>query len=424
MSQQVYTPGTGNSPFGNLQTNPQASNYETDSGYSATGSILIAKAIKEAIFDASPEQYKALRLVFEKGIEDVNNDEFEFLEKTFDRTAVEATSSPVAVAAVPGSEVTQVIAMTADSVTRIAPDDIIVYPDGTKGIVRTIATLNVTVASQTSQGLPAVAAGQIFSIQAPLYADGASAFSHYDRMQTVTRYNYVQQFLRAERWTRVELLKYQNSGTTNYLDLAKKVKMNQLRTDLFVSYFNGTRGEFKLASGLAAKTMGGIFPTMVSAGAMSGNPTIAGLPTTFETLAFKTNHKKEGGVRFVYGTDEMLYILSKSFKQDGIRYAPNDKIADLNLTEYRLGTQRFVTVPCELFKEASCFPPSWARKLLVLDQETIQPIKMKGLPAFEQGDTLDKGTNGTREGFKDFWVGANLSQRFNNPLGSFYIDVQ
>lgn len=424
MSQQVYSPGVGNAPYGNLQTNPQSANYITDSGYSATGSILIQKAIQEAIFDAAPEQYKALRLVFEKGIQDVNLDEFEFLEKTFGRTAAEATSAPAAVAAVPGSEVTQVIAMTADSVTRIAADDIIVYPDGTKGIIRSIAVLNVTIASHTSLGLPAVTAGDIFAIQAPLYADGASSFSHYDRMQTVTRYNYVQQFLRAERWTRVELLKHQNAGTTNYLTLAKQEKMNQLRTDLFVSFFNGTRGEMKLASGIAAKTMGGIYPTMVSAGSMSGNPTVAGLPAVFETLAFRTNYKKEGGVRFIYGCDEMLYILSKSFKQQGLRYEPNSRIADLNLKEYVLGTQRFVTVPCELFKEPSCFPATWARKLLILDQETIKPVKMKGLPAFEQGDTLDKGSNGTREGFKDFWVGANLSSQFNNPLGSFTIDVQ
>lgn len=424
MSNRTYTPGAGNSPFGNLQANPQASNYQTDSGYAATGSILLQKAIRKAIFDAAPEQYNALKLVFEKEIEEVGSDEFEFLEKTFGRSALEATNAPVAVVAVPGSEVTQVIAMTAASVTHVQPDDIIVYPDGTKAIVRSIASLNVTVASQTGLGLPAVTIGDIFAVQSTIAGDGANSFSHYDRMETVTRYNYIQLFLRASRWSRIELQKYINQGTTNYLDMDKMEKMKQLRTDLFVSFFNGTRGEFRLASTIPAKSMGGIFPTMQAAGAMTGNPTIAGLRTQFESLAFKTNYKKEGGVRMIYATDEMLYELSKVFKDPGIRYAPSDRVADLNLYEYKLGTQRFVPVPCELFKEQSCFPASWQRKILVLDQETITPVKMKGIPSMDSGETLDKGKNGTREGFKDWYVEANLSLRFNNPLGSFTLDVQ
>jgi len=39
------------------------------------------------------------------------------------------------------------------------------------------------------------------------------------------------------------------------------------------------------------------------------------------------------------------------------------------------------------------------------------------------GTTLDRGANGTREGYKDWYVEANLSLQFNNPVGSFWIDV-
>ncbi len=424
MSNKTYTPGAGNSPYGNVQANPQSANYITDSGYSATGNLLLEKAIRRTIFDAAPEQYNALKLVFEKGLEEYGSDEFEFVENTFGRSALEATSAPVAVAASAGNEVTQVIAMTAASVTHVSVDDVIVYPDGTKAIVRSIATLNVTVASQTSSGLPAVAAGDIFSIQSAIAGDGASSFSNYGRLEVVTRYNYIQLFLRAARWSRIERQKYINQGTTDFMEVDQAQKMKQLRTDLFVSFFNGTRGEFKLASTIPAKAMGGIFPTMQAAGSMSANPTTAALRSTFETLSFKTNFKKEGGVRMIYGTDEMLYELSKVFKDPGMRYTPSDRVADMNLTEYKLGTQRFVPVPCELFKEQSCFPASWQRKLLILDQETITPVKMKGIPAIDTGSTLDKGANGTREGFKDWFVEANLSLRFNNPLGSFSIDVQ
>lgn len=423
MSQFSYTPGIGNSPFGDLNTNPQASQYGQISGYNPAETILIAKAIKEAIFDAAPEQYNALKLVFEKEIEDVNNSEFEYLESTFGRSALEATLAVAAVAAVPGVPATQVIPMTAASITHITPDLIIVYPDNSKAVVKLIAGNNVTVESQTSDGLPAVSVGDIFAIQSTIAADAMDYFSNYERLETITRYNFVQIFLRACRWGRMELQEYENSGTTNFLVRDKQEKMRQIRTDFFNAFFNGQRGEFRISNNYVAKSMGGVFPQMQAAGSMNGNPTLAGLRTMFETLAFKTNFKKEGATRFIYGTDEMLYELAKVFKDPGTRYTPSDKIADLNLNEYRMGTMRFVPVVCELFKEQSCFPKDWNRRLLVLDQESIAPVKMKGIPAMEMGSTLDAGQNGTRETFKDFYIKGTLSQRFNNPLGSFWMDV-
>lgn len=424
MSNINYSPGNGNAPFGNLPANPQGSNYAQESGYTSAETILLEKAVAEAIFDSTPEQYRALRLVFEKSALDKNLDEFEYLEKTFGRTALEGNAISAAVPAVPGSQVTQAVTVTAASLNFLTVDLIIVYPDGTKGIIQVIAGPVLTVASQTSAGLPAVAVGDIFSIQGSIYADGMTSFSNYERMQTITRYNYIQLFLRAARWGRIERQKHLNAGRTNYLQLDQEERMEQLRLDLFISFFNGTRGEFQLAGGLPAKAMGGIFPSMQAAGSLFGNPTLAGLRSTFEKLAFATNHLKEGATRFIYATDEMLYELSKIFKDPGLMYTPNDSVAKLNLKQYEIGTMKFVPVPCELFKDQACFPASWSRKLLVLDQETISPCRMKGIPMLEMGATLDKGPNGTREGLKDWYVQGNLSLEFNNPLGSFYVDIQ
>jgi hypothetical protein len=424
MSERAYTPGVGNAPFGNLNTNPQGSQYSQISGYSAQETILIRKAIKEAIFDAAPEQYNALKVLFEKDFEEVLSDEFEYLEFTFGRTALESTAIVAAAPAVAGVPATQVIPMTAASISHITVDLIITYPNGTPAVIRSIAGLNVTVESQTSAGLPAIAVGDIFAIQSTIDADGRDFFANYERLETITRYNFIQQFLRAWRWARIERLKHQNLGTTNYLQKDRDEKMRQIRTDLFVSYFNGTRGEFRLSDGSIAKAMGGIWPTMVAAGSMTANPTVAGLRTAFEQLAFATNYKKVGATRFIYGTDEMLHILAQVFKDPGTRYAPSDEIANLKLKEYQMGTMNFVPVPCELFKEASCFPKDWKRRILVVDQESVAPVKMKGLPEMFIGSTLDRGTMGTRENFQDGYVEANLSMRFNNPIGSFYLDVQ
>lgn len=423
MSNTTYQPGLGNIPFGNTPLNPQGSNYASNSGYTTNETILIEKAVREAIFDATPEQYAALRLVFEKDYVEYNNDEFEYLEKTFGRSPLEANANVAAQAAVAGATVQQTIAFQASSIPHAGIDLIVVYPDGTKGIIKSIVGNNILIESQTSAGLPAVAVGDVFAIQSTIIADGMNSFSNYQRMETITRYNYIQFFLRAARWNRIERQKHINSGRTNYMELDQKEKLTQLRTDLFVSFFNGTRGEFALANGQPAKAMGGIFPMMQAAGSMFGTPTLAGLRSQFQTLAFKTNYKKEGGVRMIYATAEQLFNLSTIFKDPGIRYTPNDHIADLDLFEYKLGNMRFVPVACELFKEPACFPKEWANRILVLDQETISPVKMRGIPALDSGATLDKGANGTREAFKDWYVEGHLSLQFNNPLASFYLDV-
>lgn len=424
MSNINYTPGLGNLPFGNTNTNPQASNYKTISGYNPTETALIAKAIQRAIFDAAPAQYNALKLLYAKSFEEVTLDEFEYYEKTFGRSALVANANTAAVSATPGVPASQTLTMTAVSIQHLTPDLIITYPDNTKGVIRTVAGNNITVESQTSGSLPAVTTGDIFAIQSTIMADAMAYFSNYERMEVVQRYNFIQWFLRAARWGRIEMQKWENAGTTDYMVKDKEEKLKQLRVDLFNSFFNGNRGEFQISNGHIAKAMGGIYPTMVAAGSMNANPTVSGFKAAFESLAFATNFKREGEVRFIYGTDEILYEFSKVWKEPGIRYAPNDTIGNLNLKEFVLGTMRFVMVPCELFKEPSCFPADWKRKVLVIDQETITPIKMKGLEQLRMGSTLDKGENGSREGYKDWWVEAQLSLKFNNPTSSFWIDVQ
>lgn len=424
MSNTTYTPGLGNLPFGSNETNPQASQYGIESEYSPNEEILIAKAIRKIIFDAAPAKYNSMKLLYSKPFKEYGLDEFEYLEKTFGRSVVVSNAVVGLQAAVPGAHQTQVIAMTAATVDKLSIDLILVYPDNTHGVVTAIAGNNVTINSLANAGLPAVAVGDEFAVEATIRADAMDSFSNYGRMETITRYNYIQFFLRAQRWGRVELQKYKNQGTTNYLQLDMDEKVKQLRIDMFNSYWNGQRGEYTIAGGHIAKSMGGINPTMLAGSSATANPTVAGLKAAFESLAFATDFKVEGGTRFIYATSEILNEFSNIYKQPGLRYAPNDHIADLNLMKIELGGQNFVLVPCELFREKSCFPADWQRKIFVLDQDTISPVKMKGIPQFEMGGTLAMGKNGTREDFEDFWVRGQLSQEYNNPQGGFIIDVQ
>ena len=401
--------------------NPLGSPYAAAGGYDTTR--LIKEAVQEKIFDAVPQKYKALRLLFDNPIKYVSNDEFIYMEKTFGRNALVSTGAV-------GAAATQTIPITATN--NITINKVIVYPDNTKGIVTAVDTGadEITVAAfNGAANLSGVADGDVFSIGGPVVADGMNFLAHYDRMSKIERFNYLQLMHRDKRWTRMELQKFANGQTTNYMELDKKEQMDLLLQDMFQFFWNGQRGEVNLsipngAGNYVAKTMGGVYPLMQAAGSIEvDNVTRVALQPTFESLVFQTDYKSEGGVRYIFAQNALLYQLSKVFKEPGIRYTPNDKVADLNLFEYRFGDLRLVPVATELFKEQSMFPSSWANRIFVIDKDTIQPVCMQGYMSIEAGQTAPKGQFGSLEDYSEFWLQGMLSLQFNNPLSSFAINT-
>ena len=406
--------------------NAPGSEAVAELSHSSTTS-LIKRDIAEKIFDAVPAKYKIFRLLFDKPVEYTKGDVFTYMEKTFGRTALKAT-------AITATGATVALSVTAGTEAYVTPNKIVVYPDNTKAIVYStssgIVNLKPLVATGVSTSLPAVAVNDYFSIQGSLIADGQNFMTHYDRMAKIERYNYVQMMERDKRWTRREITKFQNLGTTDYFAVDKQEQLQLLLQDMFCSFWNGQRGEATVTplngSGGAYKalTMGGIYPLMVAAScANSSGVTSSTLKEVFEALCFQTDYKSEGGVRFIFAQNALLYELSKSFKEAGLRYAPNDKIADLNLTEYHIGDMRFVPVATELFKEISMFPATFKSRIFVLDLDTIQPVCMQGYAPIETGQTNPKGVNGSILDYTEWWIQGMLSLKFNNPLSSFYIDT-
>ena len=410
---------------GSFDLNPIGSEYAD--AFSKNETILIKRAIQEAIFDATPAKYKVLKLLFDQPVKYVGNDEFTYLEKTFGRVALKASAGVVA-------GPTQVLPLTAGGAGNVTINKIIVYPNNRKGIVSAVdvAADEITVKTFNGQAdLPEVFQDDVFAIGGTVIADGMNFLAHYDRMKKIEKFNFVQLMHRDKRWTRMEMQKFQNLGTTNYYDLDKKEQMELLLQDMFAAFWNGERGEVDLAiPGNAgdvykAKTMGGIYPTMVAAGsAVADAVTKVTLQPAFEKYVFETDYKAEGSVRYIFAQNALLYQLSKVFKEPGIRYTPNDKVADLNLMEYRFGDMRFVPVATELFKEPSMFPTSWSKRIFILDKDAIQPVCMTGYMPIEMGQTAPKGQNGSLNDFTEWWIQGMLSLQFNNPLGSFILNTE
>jgi len=401
--------------------NAIGSEYATE--FSLDETSLIKMAISEKIFDAVPAKYKTLRLLFDKPVSYELSDVFTYMEKTFGRTALRSTGNVI-------SSSDQTIVLSTGGGSNITINKIIVYPNNRKGVVTSVSADTIHVKPLNGQpALPAVATNDYFAIQGSVIADGMNFLTHYDRMSKVERYNYIQMMERDKRWTRREITKFRNLGTTNYFELDKKEQLDLLLQDMFCSFWNGERGEVDvLVPGAAvnykALTMGGIFPLMVAAGcATASGVTEATLKEVFESLAFQTDYKTEGSTRFIFAQNSLLYALSKVWKEVGVRYRPDDKIGDLNLMEYRIGDMRFVPVSTELFKEKAMFPEDWASRIFVLDLDTITPVCMTGYAPIETGQTNPKGVNGSINDYTEWWIQGMLSLKFNNPLSAFYIDT-
>lgn len=403
------------SKFRNVDTNSLASTYAAT--YSHDSTALIERVVRELIYDASPEQYLDLKLLSLKTPRKVTSDEFFYHEMGFGRDPIIANATAVAGA-------TQTFALTAASFVAVSVDTIIIYPDGvSRGTVtaKNTGTNEITVTALTGQTLPAVAVNDIFALLSPVEADGMNTISQYFRQETVERFNYVQMLIKAVRFGRMELFKYEQAGSTsNYIQMQKQRCIDQFRVDLSNILWNGERGEVTLANGMNAKTTGGIYPLMIAAGSFNVTSSTASLKSAIEDAALSTEYKKHGYTRFLYGSPRMIYEASKAWKDEKVRYNPGDRMGDVYLEAINIGSSKIVFVPMQRFEEQSCFPASWANRMILVDQETIQPVQCWGE---EMGQTLPRKDGGTRENFQDFWIHATFGLQYDNPLGGAIINV-
>lgn len=417
MAANVYTPLLNPyAPNNNKDLNPAGSQYAATYNQSLANQDLITQVVKGVIYNAEPLQYLDLYLMNRKKREKVNSDEFKYLESGWGRNAMVLNSNIGA-----GALNTPVnYTVTAATFNAAAVDMIVIFPNNQKGnIISKTGPTTVQVQPMSGQSLPAVVIGDTLSLLSPVEADGANRITNYFRMDTITRYNFVQMVVRASRWGKMEQFKFDNAGETTYIEMNKREKMTQFRTDLSNIIWNGERGQILLANGDVAKTAGGIFPSMIAAGSASAVVTVANIPTAVEQLALFTDYKKYGSQRFIFGAPAMLLELSKAYKDAKTRYEPDSMTAKLMLDMIDIGGVKLVLVPMKIFEERSCFPADWARRIIIGDLDSLDLIECWGE---NMGETEAPRSN-VLNNFRDFWIEATISTRLFNPLGWCYIDI-
>jgi hypothetical protein len=408
--------------FPSWNTNPQGSEYAAI--YNRPETIHIRKAVSKTIIENFPAMFNIFRIVFSKPMKYELNDEYSWTETPWLRPAIYAT---VGTASNP-----QTMTLSAGYVSNVAVNDIVTYPDNTKGIVTTVtaASNQIVVANKTGGGnLPLIVSGDRLTMN-PIIADGMNTFFHFDRMTTNTYTNYIYRGQRNKRWTRMDIQKYLNVGQTDFFDKDMSQLMRHAQLDVFQQFFNGDKGEFVLpvTSGgtqlYPAKSNWGVFPFMQYNGSQHATSSPTTLEADFVTLAQNTNYKNVDVPRFILGTNKALYAMSKVFKNP-IRYAPNDSIANMNLSEYQIGSMKFVPMECPLFEQRSnLFPTSFENMLLVLDLDTIDPVCMLGFEPFMVRNTKSLSKeNGGYQDFIDYFIEYMISCKMTNTDSSFYINL-
>ena len=410
------SPAVGNQNLANI--NSIGSKYAQQYGHGTTA--LIARVTREIIFDAMPAQYMDLKILSLKTPKQVRSDEFFYHEMGFGRDPIMVNTTTGIAAGV-----TQTIPIVNPS--SVTKDTIIIYADNTRGNVQSVnlATSQIVVQAETNATLSAIPAGgpgaYTFANLSAVEADAATGISQYFRANTVERCNFVQSVIKAQRWGKMELEKYKNAGTlSNFLEMNKKRLYEQFRIDLSNIYWNGNMAEVTLASGDKAKTAGGVFPIMQQNGSPNAAVTLSNAPAALEELALDTEFGVYGQTRFVYGTPRVIHYVSKQYKDQLVRYRPEDDEVFTNIKKIDIGSSKLVFIPIKRFEEPSCFPSTWRSRLILLDQENIQPVYF--LPE-EMGETLARTHMGTLNNFTDHWIFATFSIEFYNPLACGWLDI-
>jgi len=405
--------------FSNLDLNALGSQFAALGGHGTSAHL--QRIVEYAIYDATPKgYYDDLKILMAGGVKTWKSDEVNYHERVFGRRPLSAT------AGVAGNVTSQVIPVTSISLDSVTVNQLITYPNNQKATVIIVdkATSSITVQSLVGQLLPAVVANDNFSVQSTVGTDGTNRIDSYSRLETIERFNWIQEFARGTRFGRMEMYKYKNAGTTDYVANNKQEVLDQFRFDKANCYWNGTMGEGILDNGAKAKLMGGVYPIMLASGSPSTTTTLATLDDAVEDIVLSTEFKGVGYTRFLYATPRMLHALCQQYKRLLIRYdgGGNAKLAQLELDAIDMKSSLIVLTPMKRFEELSCFPAAFRDRLILVDNESIVPCMTWADTIVDETPDFATGINQNK--YKDFLVDGNLSIEFYNPQGCGIINVQ
>jgi len=433
MSLNSYAENINNAPYGLQNTNAPGSPYAV--AYSRGVTNHLSLPVDPIIFDAQPQQFLDLQFLMAFASSEVAGDEVIWQENVWSRSPITLAANFTVVAASPGVTVTGTITYAAASESFIYPGQKLHYTatNGTQVqcVVDSVNTgaNTAVIRSMVGVGLAAVASGANFTDGRTLGGDGQSTFVQPVRTQTVQRTNLLEKIGPEQTlWNHLERIKWKNLQQTNFMETDMKNLLTQLKVTMCQRIWFGQYGETLTLGGAIAKTTEGIVPAIQNNGGATIQSTMSTVWDDLTTGIFQTNFGPNNNQRVVFGTPEMLHALNLKQKAEFIRYSSGDKVFDLDFEVWKIGGQTLTLVPVQIWGDIASFPEIFSRRLVVLQQNTVKLVTMRGVPMIQQGVKVSQSRNNITPfeiyDFERYTVEGFIGVQMQGAAFSFVIDVQ
>lgn len=396
----------GGRPNGNERLNAPGSLYPSIAPTAADVRVtsLLEEQIYSTIFNTVPKTYSASLEVLMFDREPtwfVGTDEASWYEMPDNRMAitvdngVAASGTQLTAAQTPatGAFSTANIPVSDADFSRIGLNRRLHFRSGGWASVvgKTAGTPStIQVSSLAGTTLPAIVQGDVITVGAEIRADGEKRIVNNMRAEALKRTNFIATIFNAIEYGYKERLKLQNANTTDFLEQERMEIVRNTVFDAICEVWNGNKNAQQQDSGSGgkyAKGTDGVKTQMINAGVIPVTTTVANMVATHEALNFATN--KQSGVVYNIATERLLYEFSKAYKENLVRYTPNDRVADLNLKSVQIGTREHVLVPAEIFGDPN-YLPGWDGHYFMLDRASIKMAGMQGMPYIDMGGMMKK----------------------------------
>lgn len=408
--------------FNSINLNSPASNLADT--YGLDKSKLIAPRIRRLIFNAAPKDYTDLKLLMMKQPDIEKDFEFIYFEIPYQRQS--AITPALGSGIVAGTS--QIVPIT--NPDAVSPDLMLIHPSTEqKVIVKDVSPTGYTMTIEAAIGesLPALTSGltYVFPVHASVDGDLSSKITQMTRAgKIIERTNYVQMFARGTFFGRVERYKYEQNGTTDYMDKNRETMFTEYRIDNSNSYWNGTRGLITTSQGQRAYLMDGIVPIMKRAGSLQISCTASQLYTALVTASYETRFNGDVETRYIYGAHKHINKIAEILKLPLMRFtAKGDNGMEIPLQYVEITGERWVFVPMQRWEQKSnSFPASWENQLIMLNPDSITPV-MTFPEALRKLQGRDVANPTNMNNFDIEWIEGTLSIKMNNPLNAALITI-
>lgn len=362
---RTVSPVNSNAPRDFINTNPLGSDFA--STYSLTTTYGLQAAIDPRIISVIPNEFGAFKWYSTTSKKGQTGKEWNWFQGSYPNTPFVVRALTVATAAVPGTQVQQIVLISDISIPVLAIGTKVVYPNNQQGTItaisRTPGAATATVDSMISEGLPATAAGDILANHGTVAADGTYSYDVFHTTD-LTRYsNIMEMFYDAIRWDRAEVIQLMNQQQLPLMEQKKKDMMFRAMARNEAALWLGQYGmntipanTFFAGTGYRATYTRGILQHMTADGVATINTTTATAMDDIKQVIWDNSLLANTKKWLLYATSEKLEAIGIAERSERVRYTPGDSVVNTEVTGYKMFNGHMITpIACDAWKDVSYY---------------------------------------------------------------------